>query len=225
MDKPGNQTRQLKAREIGTVFRRLQKNWQPRSRRFRAKSDADVFRALVACLLSAQSRDVNTAKAKNALFMLADTPRDILALDDEAIARAIKPAGLYNMKTRNLKKLCAFLIKEHGEVVPRDRAGLMKLPGIGRKCADIMLSSSFGEAVIAVDTHVHRVCNRLGLAHGKTEADTARMLEARAPDWAKADGHLWLLDFGKQTCRSRVPKCSNCLLNDLCLFYRLSQAA
>lgn len=207
--------------DVEKVFRRFEKDGRPRPWRARVKSDADAFRALVACLLSAQSRDANTAKAKNALFKLADTPRGILALDDEAIAKAIKPAGLYNMKTRNLNKLCAYLIEEHDEVVPRDRAGLMKLPGIGRKCADIMLSFSFGEAVIAVDTHVHRVCNRLGLARGKTEAETARSLEARAPDWAKADGHLWILDFGKQTCRSRAPKCPTCKLNDLCRYHRL----
>ncbi len=225
MDKPEVQGGLLSANDVETLFRRLQKNWRPRPRRFRVKNDADVFRALVACLLSAQSLDVNTAKAKNALFELADTPSGILALDDEAITKAIKPAGLYNIKTRNLRKLCAYLIEEHDEVVPRDRAGLMKLPGIGRKCADIMLSFSFGEAVIAVDTHVHRVCNRIGIARGKTEADTARSLEARAPDWAKADGHLWLIDFGKQTCRSRTPRCSECQLNDLCLLYRRSGVA
>lgn len=206
--------------EVETVFRRFEREGRPRPWRVRVKSDADAFRALVGCLLSAQSLDRNTAKAKNALFELADTPSGILALDDDAIAQAIRPAGLYNMKTRNLKKLCAALIEEHHEVVPRDRAGLMNLAGIGRKCADIMLSFSFGEAVIAVDTHVHRVCNRIGLARGKTEAETARSLDARAPDWAKADGHLWLLDFGKQTCRARSPQCSACKLNGLCLFYR-----
>ena len=122
-----------------------------------------AFRALVSCLLSAQSRDSNTAKAKNALFALADTPAGILALDDRTIAEAVKPAGLYNMKTRNLKRLCTSLIDDYDEVVPRDRSGLMALPGIGRKCADIMLSFSFGEPVLAVDTHVHRVANRIGL--------------------------------------------------------------
>ncbi len=168
-------------------------------------------------LLSAQSRDDNTAKAKRALFALADTPADILALDDAVIAQAIKPAGLYNMKTRNLKKLCAALIDPHQGRVPRDRKGLMALPGIGRKCADIMLSFSFGEAVIAVDTHVHRVCNRIGLAYGK--AETAKALESTAPEWALADGHLWLLDFGKTVCRARSPRCSICKLNDLCQTY------
>lgn len=92
----------------------------------------------------------------------------------------------------------------------------MALPGIGRKCADIMLLFSYGEATIPVDTHAHRVCNRLGLARGKTEAATAAALDARAPAWAKRDGHVWLLEFGKKTCRSRAPRCPDCVLNDLC---------
>ena len=112
------------------------------------------------------------------------------------------------------------MIEDHGKVVPRDRKGLMSLPGIGRKCADIMLLFSYGEATIAVDTHVHRLCNRTGLARGKTEAATAESLEARAPDWAKTDGHLWLLTFGKTVCRARAPKCPRCILNDLCEAFR-----
>ena len=180
------------------------------------KEDADHFRALVSCLLSAQSRDVNTTKARDALFSLADSAKGILSLPDAAIASAIKPAGLYNIKTRRVKALCRVLLETYGGVVPKDRAGLMKLPGIGRKCADIMLLFSFGEPTIAVDTHVYRVCNRTGLARGKTEAQTAQDLDERAPEWAKRPGHLWLLEFGKATCRSRAPRCESCFLNDLC---------
>lgn len=219
----GQNTTLLSTADIEALFRRLEAGGRPRPWRLRVKNDADAFRALVSCLLSAQSRDVNTAKAKNALFELADTPGGILALPDDMIVSAIKPAGLYNMKTRNLKRLCQALIDDHQQAVPRDRAGLMSLPGIGRKCADIMLSFSFGEATIAVDTHVHRVCNRTGLARGKTEAETARSLDDRAPAWAKRDGHLWLLDFGKQTCRSRAPRCPSCQLNDLCRYFRAVQ--
>ena len=202
--------------QIEELFRRLEARAPKRPRPRQVKEDEDSFRALVSCLLSAQSLDSNTAKAKRALFALADTPEGILALDDAVVAEAIRPAGLYNMKTRNLKRLCRALIDAHGKRVPRDRKGLMRLPGIGRKCADIMLHFSFGQNTIAVDTHVHRVCNRIGLARGRSEADTARSLEARAPDWALADGHLWLLEFGKRTCRARAPKCPNCCLNDLC---------
>lgn len=210
----------LDATAIDEVFARLKAASPPGHAKAPVKDDLVAFRGLVACLLSAQSRDDNTAKAKNALFALADTPAAILALDDEALMAAIRPAGLYNMKTRNLKRLCTALIEEHGDAVPRDRTGLMSLPGIGRKCADIMLSFSFGEAVIAVDTHVHRVANRIGLAHGRTEAETATSLEARAPHWAGREAHMWLLRFGKTTCRARAPRCVDCILRDLCRYER-----
>ena len=206
----------LKPADIEEVFRRFETRAPAGAAEPHVKEDADHFRALVACLLSAQSLDVNTAKAKNALFQLADTPETILALPDAVVAAAIKPAGIYNIKTQRVKALCRVLMDEHDGIVPKDRAGLMKLPGIGRKCADIMLLFSFGEATIAVDTHVHRVCNRTGLALGKTEAKTAAALDDRAPQWAKRSGHLWLLEFGKRTCTARAPKCPSCFLNDIC---------
>ena len=206
------------------MFTRLQRTAQPVRDKVTVKDDLVAFRALVACLLSAQSLDSNTAKARTALFALADTPETILALDDDAVAKAIRQAGLYNMKTRNLKRLCRFLLDEHDGRVPRDRKGLMRLPGIGRKCADIMLSFSFGQPVIAVDTHIHRVANRIGLAFGKTEEATAKSLEARAPRWAGRDSHMWLLDFGKTTCRSRSPRCPDCILHDLCRFQQKTTA-
>ncbi|MDZ7823461.1 MAG: endonuclease III [Ahrensia sp.] len=169
-------------------------------------------------MLSAQSKDANTAAASKALFSIAQTPQAILALDDEVIAAAIKPAGLYNMKTRNIKKFCTALIENYDCIVPHTREGLLGLPGIGRKCADIVMSFTFGADVIAVDTHVHRVCNRLGLAQGKTEAHTAQSLEERTPDWAKRDGHFWLLQFGKKICQARSPKCEICPVSDICLW-------
>jgi endonuclease III len=140
------------------------------------------------------------------LFALAKTPQAILALDDETIAQAIKPAGLYNRKTRNIRKFCTALLEEHDGVVPSTREGLLSLPGIGRKCADIVMSLTFGEDVIAVDTHVHRVANRIGLARGKAEAQKAQSLEERSPAWAKRNGHFWLLQFGKRVCTARAPQ-------------------
>lgn len=184
------------------------------------KDQPDAFRSCVSCMLSAQSRDDNTRKASMALFALADTPGGILALDDEVVAAAIKPCGLYNVKTRNLNKLCAYVIDELNCVIPDTREGLMKIPGIGRKCADIVLSFTFDEDVIAVDTHVHRVANRTGLARGKTEAHTAQSLEDRTPGWAMRDGHFWLLQFGKTVCSARAPKCETCFVNHLCQLYR-----
>lgn len=180
------------------------------------KAGRDPFRAVVTCMLSAQSLDRNTAAAARALFALADTPAGILALPDAEIAAAIRPCGLYNVKTRNLRKMCAFLLEELGGRVPHDRAGLMSLPGVGRKCADIVLHFTFGEEVVAVDTHVHRVANRTGLAQGRTEAATAASLEARLPEGAARDGHVLLLAHGKRTCRARAPRCGDCAVEDLC---------
>ncbi|WP_416899865.1 MAG: endonuclease III domain-containing protein [Minwuia sp.] len=211
----------LDASETEDLFRRLSTRFPGRSDRAKgAKRQPNPFRSVVSCMLSAQSLDRNTARATQALFRLARTPRTILALDDVVIATAIRPCGLYNVKTRNLKKMCRALLDEHDGKVPETREELMSLPGVGRKCADIVMSFAYGHDVIAVDTHIHRVCNRTGLARGKTEAQTARSLEDRAPDWSLRDGHFWLLNFGKTVCRSRSPGCGTCPVNDLCLFYR-----
>ena len=188
----------------------------PDARAPTVKRGRSPFRAVVSCMLSAQSLDRNTAAASRALFALAATPEGILALDDAAVAAAIRPCGLYNVKTRNLKKMCRALIDDHGGRVPRTREGLMRLPGVGRKCADIVLHFTFGEAVVAVDTHVHRVCNRTGLAEGKTEAKTAESLEARLPEGFGMDGHVLILNHGKKVCRARAPKCGACPVADLC---------
>ncbi len=184
-----------------------------------SKEQPDLFRSCVSCMLSAQSRDENTAKASRQLFELADTPEGILGLDDASIVQAIRPAGLYNMKCKNVKAFCRTVIGEHAGDIPTDRKGLMSLPGIGRKCADIVLSFALGEAVIAVDSHVHRVVNRLGLAQGKTEAQSAISLDQRAPQWAKADGHFWLIQLGKRICASRAPKCDQCPVSGDCRWY------
>lgn len=212
--------RLLSSDDVETVFQRLTEAMPGRTKNAKGpKGQPDAFRSCISCMLSAQSRDANTAAAATALFTLAQTPQGILDLDDDAITAAIKPCGLYNMKTRNIRRFCEALLTEHGGIVPETRKGLMSLPGIGRKCADIVLSFTFGEDVIAVDTHVHRVCNRLGLATGKTEAKTAQSLESRTPDWALRDGHFWLLQFGKRVCSARAPKCDRCPVSDLCLWY------
>ena len=182
----------------------------------RIKTGRDPFRAVVSCMLSAQSLDRNTAAAARALFARAATPEAILALGPAEVAALIRPCGLYNVKARNLAKMCRALLDEHAGEVPRTRAGLMSLPGVGRKCADIVLHFTFGEAVVAVDTHVHRVCNRTGLAEGRTEAQTARALEARLPEGWGMIGHVLLLSFGKRVCRARAPRCPECPVADLC---------
>ncbi|KQT83104.1 endonuclease III [Aurantimonas sp. Leaf443] len=210
----------LSEADVEEAFGRLKAHMPGRTPTAKGPKDQkDAFRSVVACLLSAQSRDVNTAAATRALFALARTPRTMGALDEATIAAAIKPCGLYNMKARNIRRLCAFLLEEHGGTVPDTREGLMALPGIGRKCADIVMSFTFGADVIAVDTHVDRVCNRLGLTDARSAEETAHQLEERAPGWARKDGHFWLIQFGKAVCLSRRPRCETCVLNDLCLFF------
>jgi len=207
----------LSETEVEEVYRRLSEAMPGRTKNAKGpKGQPDAFRSCISCMLSAQSLDRNTAAATRALFKLAKTPEGMLALDDAVIAEAIKPCGLYNNKTRNIRKFCTALLKEHGGVVPETREGLMSLPGIGRKCADIVMSFTFGKDVIAVDTHVHRVCNRLGLTEAKTAEKTAQQLEDRSPEWTLADGHFWLIQFGKRVCRARVPKCEICVVSDLC---------
>lgn len=209
----------LNPSEVDAVYRQIAEVMPGRTPNAKGpKGQPDAFRSCISCMLSAQSKDANTAAATRNLFALAKTPQAILILEDEVIATAIKPAGLYNVKTRNIRKFCHALLENHKGVVPNTREGLLSLPGIGRKCADIVMSFTFGADVIAVDTHVHRVCNRIGLAQGKTEEQTAKSLEARTPKWALRDGHFWLLQFGKEICNARTPKCEACPVNDLCLW-------
>ena len=201
-----------------TLFQRLAETYPGRDLRPEsAKIAKNPFRSCVSCLLSAQSLNSNTKKATDALFARARTPRTILKLSDEEIIAAIKPAGLYNNKAKSLRRLCQALIEEHGGKIPDTREGLMSLPGIGRKCADIVLHFAFAKPVCAVDTHVHRVVNRVGLARGKTNEQTARDLEPRIPDWAAWDAHVRLITWGKRVCRSRAPRCPECFANDMCI--------
>jgi endonuclease-3 len=211
--------------DVEEVYRRLAEAMPGRTANAKGpKGQSDAFRSCISCMLSAQSLDRNTAKASRALFALATTPEAMLELDDRDIAAAIKVCGLYNNKTRSIRRFCEALLAEHGGAVPETRAGLMDLPGIGRKCADIVLSFAFGQDVIAVDTHVHRVCNRIGLTDAKTADKTAQHLEERSPEWALRDGHFWLIQFGKRICTSRAPKCETCPVGDVCEWYAAQRA-
>ncbi|MEM1195573.1 MAG: endonuclease III [Pseudomonadota bacterium] len=216
----------LSQSQVETVYRALAEAMPGRTRDAKGpKGQPDAFRSCVSCMLSAQSLDRNTAAATKALFKLARTPDAMLALDDDAIREAIKPCGLYNNKTKSIRKFCTALLEDHRGVVPETREGLMSLPGIGRKCADIVMSFTFGKDVIAVDTHVHRVSNRIGLTEAKNADKTAQQLEERSPDWAMRDGHFWLIQFGKSVCRARVPKCDICVVSDLCEAGPMERAA
>lgn len=209
----------LSEREVREVFRRLGAAGPPMPAQG-AKITTDPFRAVAACILSAQSLDRNTDQAAKALFEAATTPEALLALPEDELKARIRPAGLYNMKARHLRAMCRTLLDRFGGVVPRDRAGLMSLPGVGRKCADIVLRFTFGEPVVAVDTHVHRLANRLGLARGRTEERTAASLEPRLPEDARMDGHILLIRHAKRVCTARRPRCGSCMLRDLCLATR-----
>jgi endonuclease-3 len=174
------------------------------------------FTLLVAVVLSAQATDAGVNKATPALFALADTPAKMVALGEARVRDLIKTIGLFRTKAKNLIALSTQLIERHGGEVPRTRAELEALPGVGRKTANVVLNNAFGEPTIAVDTHVFRVGNRTGLAPGKTPLEVESKLEERVPAKYLIHAHHWLILHGRYTCVARAPHCEKCLIADLC---------
>ncbi|MBV9288412.1 MAG: endonuclease III [Hyphomicrobiales bacterium] len=174
------------------------------------------FTLLVAVVLSAQATDAGVNKATRALFAVADTPEKMLALGETALAERIKTIGLYRAKARNIIALSRGLIDQHRGKVPRDRAALEALPGVGRKTANVVLNTAFGEPVIAVDTHVFRVANRLRIAPGKTPREVEDELMQAVPERFLRHAHHWLILHGRYVCKARKPLCGACVLRDLC---------
>jgi endonuclease-3 len=174
------------------------------------------FELLVAVVLSAQATDVGVNKATAKLFSAANTPAAILALGEDGLKSYIKTIGLFNSKAKNLMKTCATLVTDHGGEVPRDRAALEALPGVGRKTANVILNTAFGEATIAVDTHIFRVANRIGLAPGATVRAVEDALVRVTPDEFKRHAHHWLILHGRYVCKARKPECPRCPIVDLC---------
>ncbi len=174
------------------------------------------FELLVAVVLSAQATDKGVNKATALLFPVAATPRAILALGEEGLKSHIKTIGLFNAKARNIIAACRKLEEEHGGEVPRDRAALEALPGVGRKTANVILNTAFGEPTIAVDTHIFRVANRTGLGPGKTPLAVEKALEKAVPAPFRQDAHHWLILHGRYTCTARRPRCTECVVHDLC---------
>ena len=174
------------------------------------------FELLISVILSAQATDVSVNKATAPLFAAANTPDAILALGEARLKRYIKTIGLFNTKAKNILKTCRILIEEHGGEVPRDRAALERLPGVGRKTANVILNTAFGEPTIAVDTHIFRVSNRTGLAPGKNPLEVERALMKRVPPQFRKDAHHWLILHGRYTCKARKPLCGDCVIADLC---------
>jgi endonuclease-3 len=176
------------------------------------------FTLLVAVVLSAQATDAGVNKATRALFAKADTPQKMLALGEDGLRDAIKTIGLFRTKARNVIALCAQLIEKHGGSVPHDRAALQALPGVGRKTANVVLNIAFGEPVVAVDTHIFRVSNRVPLARGKTVEQVEAGLEKIIPKRFMLHAHHWLILHGRYVCKARKPECARCLIEDLCRF-------
>jgi endonuclease-3 len=178
----------------------------------------NVYQLLVAVVLSAQSTDVGVNKATRELFAEVKTPEQMVELGEAGLKHHIRTIGLLNTKSRNVIALSRKLIAEHGSQVPGDRDALTALPGVGRKTANVVLNSAFGAEAFPVDTHVFRVCNRTGLARGKTPEQVEALLEKRVPQPFRRGAHHWLILHGRYTCKARLPECWRCPVIDLCAF-------
>ncbi|HSG58290.1 MAG TPA: endonuclease III [Woeseiaceae bacterium] len=174
------------------------------------------FELLVAVILSAQATDVSVNKATSKLYPVARTPKAILALGVDGLKPYIRTIGLYNNKAENIIKTCRILIEEHAGEVPRTRTELERLPGVGRKTANVILNTAFGEPTIAVDTHIFRVANRTGLARGKTPLEVEKRLLRLTPGEFRKDAHHWLILHGRYTCKARRPLCGECPIVEWC---------
>ncbi|MBI3777234.1 MAG: endonuclease III [Gammaproteobacteria bacterium] len=182
------------------------------------------FELLIAVILSAQATDKSVNKATQNLFRVANTPQKILALGEAGLKDYIKTIGLYNGKAANIIKTCTLLVEKHNAIVPDERTALEALPGVGRKTANVILNTAFGQPTIAVDTHIFRVANRIGLAPGKTVLDVEKKLLKVVPDEFKHDAHHWLILHGRYTCIARKPRCGSCVIEDLCEYKLKTEA-
>ena len=174
------------------------------------------FELLVAVVLSAQATDVGVNKATEKLFQVARTPEAILALGEEGLKKYIRTIGLFNSKAKNIQRTCEILVQQHDGAVPEDREALEALPGVGRKTANVILNTAFGQPTIAVDTHIFRVSNRTGLAPGKNVVEVEDRLLKVTPDEFKLNAHHWLILHGRYVCKARKPVCPDCIISDLC---------
>lgn len=176
------------------------------------------FELLVAVLLSAQATDVGVNKATDKLFPVANTPETILALGQDGLESYISSIGLFRSKAKHLLQTCRILIERHNSVVPQTRPELEALPGVGRKTANVLLNTLFGQPTIAVDTHIFRIANRIGLAQGKTVDEVEEKLLKVVPKEFIHDAHHWLILHGRYVCKARKPECTRCIIADLCEF-------
>ena len=199
--------------KIIKIFERLKaQNPEPRGElKYRSR-----FELLIAVILSAQATDVSVNKATRMLFKHANTAKKMLALSPGQLKSYIKTIGLFNTKANNILKTCKILLTEHGGRVPNDRDALTRLPGVGRKTANVVLNMAFGEKTIAVDTHIFRVSNRIGFVSAKTPLTVEQGLLKVVPEQYKRHAHHWLILHGRYVCTARAPACGSCLIADLC---------
>jgi endonuclease-3 len=177
-----------------------------------------VYQLLVAVVLSAQATDAGVNRATGPLFKIVKTPQQMLDLGETKLISHIKTIGLFRTKAKNVMGLSKLLIERHGGEVPRTHEALQELPGVGRKTANVVMNVAFGEATIAVDTHIFRVGNRTGLAPGKNPLEVELKLLKRVPEEYRLHAHHWLILHGRYTCKARKPECPGCVVNDLCTF-------
>ena len=215
MKKTAARTARMPKADVIEMFTRLRElNPHPRTE----LEYSSPFELLVAVTLSAQATDVGVNKATRKLFPVANTPQAILELGEDGLKQYIATIGLYNAKAKNVIAACAMLVNQHGGEVPRDRAALEALPGVGRKTANVVLNTAFGEPVMAVDTHIFRVSNRTGLAPGKDVRAVEDLLVKVIPAEFLLDAHHWLSLHGRYVCKARKPDCPQCVIRDLCRF-------
>ncbi|MEE3002896.1 MAG: endonuclease III [Pseudomonadota bacterium] len=177
---------------------------------------SSTFELLVAVMLSAQATDISVNKATKTLYACAKTPKQILDLGEEGLIKHIKSIGLYRNKAKNILKTCQIILDKYAGEVPKTRDELVKLPGVGRKTANVVLNTAYGEPVIAIDTHIFRVANRTGMAKGKTTLIVEQKLEKRVPTEFLLDAHHWLILHGRYVCKARNPECDKCKIYNYC---------
>lgn len=205
----------MKKADIYSVFKR----WHDDNPEPKGELDyVNDFTLLVAVVLSAQATDVGVNKATKALFKIATTPEDMLALGLDGVISHVKTIGLFNAKAKNIIGLCRMMIDDYDSQVPETREKLERLPGVGRKTANVVLNIAFGQPTIAVDTHLFRVGNRTGLAKGKTPLAVEKKLEKAIPKEFIRDSHHWMILHGRYICKARRPLCEKCIISDLCEF-------
>lgn len=213
--KPAGKASQLTRAQISEMFSRLRElNPKPKTE----LEYSSPFELLVAVALSAQATDVGVNKATRRLFPVANTPAAILALGEDGLKQYINTIGLYNAKAANVIAACRILVEKHHSVVPQTREELEALPGVGRKTANVVLNTAFGQPAMAVDTHIFRVANRTGLAPGKNVREVEDKLVKVIPEEFLLDAHHWLILHGRYVCKARKPECAGCVIADICRF-------